>query len=54
VGNSLAKVMEDTFQRNYLRFFEIAEGRRRWNLFTDIPWNKVNQAASNTLEAVMN
>lgn len=49
MGNSLAKVMEDTFQRNYMRFFEIAEGRRRWNLFTDIPWNKVNPAASSVL-----
>lgn len=44
-----SKIIEDSIMKTYLRFFEIAEGRRRWNLFTDIPWEQVNPDASELL-----
>ncbi len=44
-----SKIIEDTIYRTYMRFFEIAEGRRRWNLFKDIPWEKANPQASELL-----
>jgi acyl-[acyl-carrier-protein] desaturase len=44
-----SKVIEDVISRTYIRFFEIAEDRRRWNLFKDIPWDHTNPQASETL-----
>jgi acyl-[acyl-carrier-protein] desaturase len=44
-----SKIIEDTIIKLYMRFFEIAEERRRWNLFKDIPWEKVNPQASEML-----
>jgi len=41
-----SKIIEDTIFKAYMRFFEIAEDRRRWNLFKDIPWEKVNPGTS--------
>ncbi len=48
-GHRDSKLIEDAILKEYMRFFEIAEGRRRWNLFTDIPWNEVNREASENL-----
>jgi acyl-[acyl-carrier-protein] desaturase len=31
---------EQTLYRQYMEFFELAERRRRWNVFHDIPWEK--------------
>jgi acyl-[acyl-carrier-protein] desaturase len=44
-----SKIIEDTIYQTYIRFFEIAEGRRRWNLFNDIPWEKANPQATELL-----
>ncbi|MCB9664575.1 MAG: acyl-ACP desaturase [Alphaproteobacteria bacterium] len=30
--------------RAYMEFFELAERRRRWSVFEDIPWEKVDEA----------
>ena len=38
--------MPNSFRENvyraYLDFLEIAETKRRWNIFTDIPWERLN------------
>ena len=44
-----SKVIEDAIYRSYMRFFEIAEDRRRWNLFKDIPWEQTNPNANELL-----
>ena len=44
-----SKVIEDAIYKSYMRFFEIAEDRRRWNLFKDIPWDQANPNASELL-----
>jgi len=32
---------KDKFYRAYMDFFETAERKRRWNLFEDVPWDKL-------------
>lgn len=44
-----SKIIEDTMMKMYLRFFEIAEERRRWNLFKDIPWEQTSKNATDLL-----
>jgi acyl-[acyl-carrier-protein] desaturase len=41
--------LEEKLYKEYLAFFEKAERERRWNVFHDIPWEKVNRAASEEL-----
>jgi acyl-[acyl-carrier-protein] desaturase len=48
-GHRDSKIIEDTIMKVYLKFFEVAEGRRRWNLFTDIPWEKANPEATDLI-----
>jgi len=38
--------------RAYLEFFEIAERKRRWSLFDDIPWDKLDGATHTEQKAV--
>jgi acyl-[acyl-carrier-protein] desaturase len=38
--------IEERFFNLYLEFFKLAEERRRWNLWKDIPWEKCNPEAS--------
>ena len=38
--------IEDLFFENYLKFFQRAEEKRRWNMERDIPWSLVNPASS--------
>lgn len=33
-------VPEDVLYRQYMEFFELAERRRRWNVFDDVPWDE--------------
>ncbi len=40
---------EDALYQLYRRFFETAERERRWNLWTDLPWDRVNREASDAL-----
>jgi|SRR5208282_339596 len=42
-------IPKDKFYRAYLDFFEIAERKRRWNIFEDVPWDKLS-SDSNTKE----
>jgi len=41
--------LEDRIYKEYLSFFEKAERERRWSVFSDIPWERVNPSASEEL-----
>lgn len=41
--------LEEKLYREYIQFFEKAERDRRWNVFHDVPWDKVNPEASEDL-----
>lgn len=41
--------LEEKLYQEYLQFFEKAERERRWNVFTDIPWERVNKDATEEL-----
>jgi len=36
----------------YLDFFEVAERKRRWNIFQDIPWEKLDVSKNNDRKAM--
>jgi acyl-[acyl-carrier-protein] desaturase len=42
----LKSQIEDKFFELYLEFFKLAEDRRRWNIWKDIPWEQVNPDSS--------
>jgi len=35
--------LEEKLYNEYIQFFEKAERERRWNVFTDIPWDKIKK-----------
>ena len=41
--------LEERLFNEYMTFFEKAERERRWNVSTDIPWERVNKEASEEL-----
>ncbi|MGK3981761.1 acyl-ACP desaturase [Sorangium sp. So ce136] len=41
--------LEEKIFQEYMTFFEKAERERRWNVFQDIPWDRVNKDASEEL-----
>jgi acyl-[acyl-carrier-protein] desaturase len=41
--------LEEKLYREYISFFEKAERERRWSIFDDIPWDRVNRAATEEL-----
>jgi acyl-[acyl-carrier-protein] desaturase len=41
--------LDEKLYREYITFFEKAERERRWNVFSDIPWDKINKEASEDL-----
>ena len=43
---------KDKFYRAYMDFFEIAERKRRWNLFDDVPWEKLSPRANTEERAI--
>ena len=43
---------KDKFYRAYMEFFETAERKRRWNLFEDVPWDKLSPDANTEARAV--
>src|SRR5258708_22063331 len=38
---------KDKYYRAYMDFFEVAERKRRWNLFEDVPWDKISPDTGN-------
>ncbi len=45
-NGSVTAQIEDIFFENYLKFFKLAEEKRRWSIDHDIPWDKVNPDTS--------
>ncbi|MDH6137169.1 acyl-[acyl-carrier-protein] desaturase [Kitasatospora sp. MAA4] len=43
----MSRALREAFHREYMTFFERAERTRRWNLFTDIPWDELPASAPN-------
>jgi acyl-[acyl-carrier-protein] desaturase len=41
--------LDERLYRTYMEFFEKAERERRWNVFNDVPWDKVNPDAPEEL-----
>lgn len=41
--------MEDFFYRELLKYLKLAEQKRRWNVFEDIPWDQTSPESSETL-----
>lgn len=41
--------MEDFFYRELLKYLKLAEEKRRWNVFKDIPWDAANPETSDQL-----
>ncbi len=41
--------LEEKLYKEYLSSFEKAERERRWSVFDDIPWERVNKDASEEL-----
>lgn len=41
--------MEEFFYREYIKYFKLAEEKRRWNMFRDIHWEEANPDTSETL-----
>lgn len=43
---------KEKYYRAYMEFFETAERKRRWNIFEDIPWNKLNRDTNSEERAI--
>ncbi|MGB8681685.1 MAG: acyl-ACP desaturase [Candidatus Binatus sp.] len=43
---------KEKYYRAYMEFFETAERKRRWNLFEDVPWDKVSSVANTEARAI--
>jgi acyl-[acyl-carrier-protein] desaturase len=41
--------MDEFFYRELLKYLKLAEEKRRWNVFKDIPWDEANPETSDTL-----
>ena len=39
--NASPAIREEAY-RTFLDFFEVAERKRRWNVFDDIPWDRLD------------
>lgn len=39
---------EEVLYRRYMEFFELAERRRRWSVFDDVPWDRWDPACAST------
>ncbi len=41
-NGTMASTMRDRAYQIYLEFLETAENKRRWNIFNDVPWEKLD------------
>jgi len=48
---SIQARMDEFFYRELLKYLKLAEEKRRWNVFKDIPWSEANPDTSDTLAA---
>jgi len=49
----LKAIIEEKFFSQYLEYFKLAEDRRRWNIWKDIPWEEANRDASPLIAEVV-
>jgi acyl-[acyl-carrier-protein] desaturase len=49
---SASAAMREKMYRAYLEFFEIAERKRRWSVFDDIPWDRLDSSTNCEQKAV--
>lgn len=49
---AVSRARKQKMYRAYMEFFEIAEKKRRWNIWDDIPWNKLNPELNDESDAV--
>jgi acyl-[acyl-carrier-protein] desaturase len=38
------RTLREKLHRAYLEFFEVAENKRRWNVFNDVPWDSLGSS----------
>ena len=43
--------LREKMYRAYLEFFEVAETKRRWNMFNDVPWEALDSSISGEQKA---
>jgi acyl-[acyl-carrier-protein] desaturase len=46
-----SSVMRDKMYDAYLEFFQVAELKRRWNIFDDVPWDKLDPSLNSERKA---
>lgn len=44
-------VLREKMYRAYLEFFEVAETKRRWNIFDDVPWEALDSSVGSERKA---
>jgi acyl-[acyl-carrier protein] desaturase len=44
--------LRESMYRAYMEFFEIAEKKRRWNIWDDIPWDRLDPSRNEEADAV--
>jgi acyl-[acyl-carrier-protein] desaturase len=46
-----SSVLREKMYRAYLEFFEVAETKRRWNIFDDVPWEALDSSVCSERKA---
>lgn len=49
----MQSIIEEKFFKNYMEYFRLAEEKRRWNLWRDIPWEEANPETSTLVADVV-
>jgi len=46
-----SSIIRDKMYDAYLEFFEVAERKRRWNIFDDVPWDQLDRSLNSERKA---
>lgn len=49
---AVSRARKQQMYRAYMDFFEVAERKRRWNVWDDIPWEKLNPQLNDESDAI--
>lgn len=49
---TISPALREKLYRAYLEFFEVAERKRRWSVFDDIPWEQLDSSQNSEQQAV--
>ncbi|MGH7906039.1 MAG: acyl-ACP desaturase, partial [Candidatus Binataceae bacterium] len=47
-----SSILREKMYRTYLDFFEVAERKRRWSVFDDIPWKNLDPSTYSEKKAI--